>query len=327
MNKHWIDFLDSHHATITPDLNVTFPEDKSTSQQNITVIFHLSILQVSGKDAAQFLQGQLTCNIHNLTESISFFTAFCNAKGRTISTLLVCKKEDMFYLILPSELINKVSAKLKMYILRSDVLLQDMSTEFGLLGLSSNQPSLLPHFSEESFASHDLMIKLPSSKSRYLIIRSADKAATTWNTLQQSHQLTAINSAHWKNQDIADGIPWLTQSTSEAFIPQMLNIDKLGGISFDKGCYTGQEVVARTHYLGKAKRELSLAECQGDIVITDETQILNQPNGESAGKILAYYATDKTTRLLLVMKNIAEEKKPLILNTAEQDKVLLIPFQ
>ena len=91
MNIDWIDFLKSNNATISENLEIQFPKKQQAATNSITALAHLAIIKITGKDAAQFLQGQLTCNVNDLTDSNSFFAAFCNAKGRAISTLLILK--------------------------------------------------------------------------------------------------------------------------------------------------------------------------------------------------------------------------------------------
>ena len=330
MNTDWIDFLKSYNASFTEDSNILFSESNQLNTDSITAIAHLDIIKVTGKDASQFLQGQLTCNINELTDSNSFFSAFCNAKGRTICTLLVLKQADNYILILPKELAEKVISKLRMYILRSDVQIQNVTDELTQVGVTTTSQDLLTLQPETNFAvsnSAAVIIKFPSNDNRYLIISPINHAKELWTQLTQNKKLSISNSNTWRYQDISAGIPWLTQNTSEQYIPQMLNIDKLGGISFNKGCYTGQEIIARTHYLGKAKRELFLAECNGSVFLDSDSQIITDNNEQSTGKVLSLQSNGQTNRLLIVMPSADSELKNLILNNSNQDKINLIDFQ
>ena len=327
MNKDWIDFLKSNNATISPELEITFPENQQINGNTVTPISHLSVLKVTGIDAAQFLQGQLTCNINNLSESTSFYSAFCNAKGRTITTLLIYKKNDAYFIVLPTDLTDKVITKLRMYILRSAVKIQNATDELCLIGLTSSSTTILPSLPKNQFEISQSTIKFSSRNNRYLIINPVTEISALWTQLIQNHKVTAINSSTWKFQDISEGIPWLNLATSEEYIPQMLNIDKLGGISFDKGCYTGQEIVARTHYLGKAKRELFLAECHPTAMLEGSIQIVINNSEQAIGKVLSTQSNDKITRMLTVMQNSDTELQNLILDTPNKDKINLIDFQ
>jgi folate-binding protein YgfZ len=330
MNTHWIDFLKSNNATISNDLDVQFPTYQQEIANSITAILHLSVIKVTGTDAAQFLQGQLTCNINELTESTSFFSAFCNAKGRVISTLLIIKIADAFLLIMPNKLIDKVIKKLQMYILRSDVNLQNVSEELCLMGLTSHGKHLFQPVPEKDFSAINTttaIIKFPSTTSRYLIIGPTEHTISLWTQLVQQYNADAINSSAWAYQDVSAGIPWLTKSSSEEFIPQMLNIDDLGGISFNKGCYTGQEIIARTHYLGKAKRKLFLAECAKTAMIDTNIQLISEETEQPFGKVLSIQINEKKLRLLIVLPSSDAELKGLRLNNLCQDKIQIINFQ
>lgn len=330
MNADWIEFLNSNNATITEYSEITFTEKPQDKADLITAIAHLTILQVSGQDAAQFLQGQLTCDINEITESNSFFSAFCNAKGRTISTLLILKNTDTFLIILPEELTQKVINKLKMYILRSDVAINIVSNLFCMIGVNTTTPDLLTSLPTDQFTvtnKTEIVIKFPSNNNRYLIICSLPRAKTLWSQLTKNYQLSPCSSNYWRYQDISAGIPWLSVATSEDYIPQMLNIDKLGGISFKKGCYTGQEIIARTHYLGKAKRELFLAECAKTALLDDNTTIFKDDKEQVLGKIISIQANNDNYRMLLIMATTDAGLQGLKLNNPTQDEINIIDFQ
>jgi folate-binding protein YgfZ len=162
-------------------------------------------------------------------------------------------------MILPAELLAPVKKRLQMYVLRSDVSLTDSSDQYCLIGLSHPAPQAGSLFSTSQQGI--ISVNFSAAQSRYLVIAETDKAIALWSEQVDHQGFWPESSDYWRYLDILAGIPWLTTATSEEFIPQMLNLDQLGGISFDKGCYTGQEIVARTHYLGKAKRALFLAEC------------------------------------------------------------------
>jgi hypothetical protein len=311
MNLTWQNFITSHPISTMPDNNALYP------------VSYLSILKVSGNDAAQFLQGQLTCNVKELAENNSFFAGFCNAKGRVITTLLILKQADVFLLILPSVLLDKVKNKLQMYVLRSKVQLENVSDDYGLTGMTCTPEIagtlVLP---EIIFARHNAYLKL--SPTHYLLINEVSESIKRWAELvNQGFQVRNSNLGEYL--DLNTGLAWLDTANSEEYIPQMLNLDKLGGISFTKGCYTGQEVVARTHYLGQVKRELFLAECAADVVFTAETKVLDETVQE-VGQILSFQQSDEVCKILVVMQTSAAEATQLRLNNAKQDKISIISF-
>ncbi len=288
---------------------------------------HLGCIEATGKDAALFLQGQVSCNINDLSLSNASIAAFCNPKGRVISTLLIIKTAEGFLLILPQSLVDKVLKKLQMYVLRAAVTLRDKSTELNVLGLNcpiapSSLPLPLEPFTTRQTSS--ILIKLPSTTARYLAIGDF-KSLTDLSTQLQQCGFTLDTQDAWRYQDISAGFPWFEADQSEQYIPQVLNIDHLGGVSFNKGCYTGQEIIARTHYLGKAKRSLFLAECN-QCLADNDTAILDADTQQSVGDILVLQNHAGKTRLLAVLQNVDEAAKNLILADAEQTRLTLIPY-
>jgi len=330
MNAEWIDFLKINNASVINDSEILFTDSQHAITDHIAAVPTLSILKITGADVAHFLQGQLTCNINDLSDSNSFFAAFCNAKGRTISTLLIVKNLDSYLLLIPLELIDVVSKKLQMYILRSDVQIQNVTNELCLLGITTTNNELLPNPPKIDFAtnnSSEIVIKLPSNDLRYLIISSAKQAIILWTQLTQDKNVKAASSTSWNYQDISAGIAWLSLATTEEYIPQMLNIDKLGGISFNKGCYTGQEIIARTHYLGKTKRELFLAECEITAMLDSENKIFSEHKQDSLGKIISFQKYGQKLRFLIVIPVTAAELNGLKLDNQAQNKINILVFQ
>jgi len=332
MNSDWLTFLKSNNALFSKDPVTYTPINDDKEHHLIAALTHLSTIKVTGSDAKSFLQGQFTCDINELTESKSFFAAFCSAKGRTISTLLVIKRPDDFLLVLPTDLLEKVSKKLQMYIMRSDVQLQNMQNEHCLLAVNAQIPNIFssPAPQQDFTVQHkddSTYIKFPLRDNRYLIISTVSEAISLWTDLTTNHALIPCHPSLWIEQDICAGIPWLSQENSEEYIPQMLNIDKLGGISFTKGCYTGQEIIARTHYLGKAKRELLLASCKNSSAIATDTPIITNISEQVIGKVLSLQSNGEQTKMLIVIQSADTELENLILNNSNQDKINTIDFQ
>jgi len=280
----------------------------------IASLSHLSVLSVTGKDAAVFLQGQTTCDINALTDSTPMLGAFCNAKGRTLSTFIIIKYEQSYLLLLTNELIDTIKKKLQMYILRADVQLDNLSDQLCITGLHNTKlTSPQPH-----------LYSYPQHKDSFLYIAESSQSQLFCTQLIDMQAAQFVTSNAWTLLDIKSGIPWLNLETTEKFIPQMLNLDKLEGISFTKGCYTGQEIVARTHYLGKNKRALYSATCQTKMSIASGCSISEQarPDDELGTVILSAHDID-TTHLLIVLKDQALEGKILQLNNQNRDKITL----
>ncbi len=290
----------------------------------------LSLIAVSGQDADKLLQGQLTCNINDISESQASIAAFCNAKGRVISTLIVAKTPQGFLLIVPTDLLETVLKKLRMYVLRADVQLQDQSGILQLTGLQSLPADTNDTPSANNFAvaqSPFSTIRLPG-QDRHLLISSPEQSQQFCALLASQHGYESGSLAEWRQQDISSALPWFGSSQSEKHIPQMLNIDRLGGISFNKGCYTGQEIVARTHYLGKVKRALFVAECiQSSGDINTGCGVLDNASGQNIGCVLTHSSYAGTTRLLLVLQIVDGLPKNLILDDEYRTSVAIISDQ
>lgn len=326
MNKNWKTFLLSQQAAVNDEANIAFADATNSGVKSIYPLTHLAILSVTGKDAAKLLQGQITCNVNDVNEEKSSLAAMCNPKGRVIATFLLVKSADTFLLILPLELLETVKKRLQMYVLRSDVKITDVSDELCLLGISD--PEKPDHAFLTEIQKDMISVNFPGSTRRKLLIAKHDNAMHFWPEQVDSQGFRVGSSDGWSYLDIVSGIPWVTKATSEEFIPQMLNLDKLGGISFNKGCYTGQEIVARTHYLGKSKREMFLAECQTSALPEPNSSIVNRGNEEQevAGKVLLAQLDQQGCKMLVILQ-IAE---PVYDNLGLQDdtyaQLKLLPF-
>lgn len=329
MNPNWKNFLIAEHAMFKNEGDIVFPSVSSGSSKHIYAIPDLAVLTVAGKDAAKFLQGQITCNIHDITETQSSLGALCNPKGRVITTFLLVKKADAFLLILPKVLLAPVKERLQKYILRSDVQLTDSSNDLCLIGLDYPSGQLGLSLPEPLFATcrqGAIFINLSPRQDRCLVISEPEVAITFWAAWTGEQGFRPESSEQWRYLDINAGLPWLTLETSEEFIPQMLNLDKLGGISFNKGCYTGQEIVARTHYLGKAKREMFLAECTSSTAPEPNMAIIDKNAGteQSLGVVLAAQARQDVYRMLIVLQVSDANTDNLALNNRDRDKISLL---
>lgn len=306
MNNHWNDFIEARNNSDTIiDNNLL----------SIVALKNLGVLEVSGSDAAVFLQGQTTCDINQLEEHNPQLGAYCNAKGRTISSFIIIKKtNNIFYLILSADLIAPVQKKLQMYILRAAVTLIDQSESLCILGLYNY-----------SLDTQDNIYAYLNENKRCLFIADINNCQQFFTNLIQENTVQLISSNAWYALDILTGIPWLNSNTTELFVPQMMNLDKLGAISFEKGCYTGQEVVARTHYLGKNKRVMLTATCNASATFPETCSITEQADANVIlGTVISSSQQTKNTLLLIILKEHPKDTNNLQLNNKNKDAINII---
>ena len=251
----------------------------------------LGLIRVQGEDARDFLQGQLTNDINRVTPDEAQLSAWCTPKGRMLALMLIFQHGDDLYLQLPAERIEAVLKRLRMFVLRSKVTLDDASNELAVLALGGHCiDELLGNIPETDFASGQTegltVIRFPGEVPRVQIIGDIQVVSAFHE--RTGTRATAVSSVWWRAQNIRSGIPSVYDATAEAFIPQMLNLDILGGISFTKGCYTGQEVVARMKYLGQLKRRMYLARFDGDITPQPGDSLFSpqSKSAQGAGKIV-----------------------------------------
>ena len=254
----------------------------------ITPVPGFSLLRISGKDAADFLHNQLTSDIKQLSDGTGGPSAWCNPKGRVITTFVVYRLGDAFYLLLPAILQERVTKRLQMFVLRADVAIMDFNAGCSLLGVRG-RAGAIPE-AELEFSIHELNQRLhlflpdKHGESRCLIVDQTEMLQDVWRELAQA--LPAVDSRCWDRLDMEAGLAWPNETTSEQFLPQELNLDGTGGVSFDKGCYPGQEVIARVHYRGQVKRRLYLARCEANST-PPPGATLRDKDGKNAGMLIS----------------------------------------
>ena len=256
---------------------------------------HLGLLEISGADAVTFLQGQVTNDVNLLNGSNAHYTAYCNPKGRMLALFLAFAHYDHLHLQLNRELLEPIMKRLKMYVMRSKVEIKDVSDSIIKFGLNGPQAASMleavfnkaPLFSKIPTENYELIsgdngaiLKLPSYNhdARYEIFTDSTNAPLVWEALKNNSKV--VEKPHWDWLEIQAGIPDIELKTQEQFVPQMLNLDILNAINFKKGCYTGQEIVARTHYLGTVKRRTYLAEIATDIAPAAGDKVLDAAKNE-----------------------------------------------
>ena len=219
------------------------------------------VLRFDGADAQSFLQGQLTNDVAALDVLQSQYNGYCTPKGRLLAVMLLWRNADAFDMLLPRELCEPIRKRLSMYVLRSKVAVRDLSSSRVLFGVCGEHAgdAITALGGAAPAAAHGVtqfdavtVVRLPVQ--RMLLAVDLAHADTIERALVQ--RVPASPASLWTALDIEAGIPSVVTATQEAFVPQVVNFDLIHAVSFDKGCYPGQEIVARTRYLGKVKQRM-----------------------------------------------------------------------
>lgn len=288
---------------------------------------HEGVLAVHGQDAAKFLQGQLTCNLHYLNAETSSLGARCTPKGRMVSSFRILPLADGFALAMARELVEVQLADLKKYAVFFKAQLADESAAWVRFGLSDGDGALLA-----------LGLDLPQEAERVaragelLAVRLGDGRAELWApasaaaNLQQrlAAQLREAPLNDWLLAQVRAGVGQVFGATRELFIPQMLNLQALGGVSFKKGCYTGQEIVARMQYLGRLKRRLYRLQLASGELPAAGSELFSPVHGSSVGEVALAARGANGIELLAVLQDNAVEDGRLHLGSLEGPALQLL---
>ena len=229
---------------------------------------HFGLIRFSGAEAQTFLHNQLTCDVGTLAPSTSTYGSYCTPKGRVLATFLLWRSGEDFFMQLPSSLREPIQKQLSKFILRAKVKATDATPEWTLLGVVGKDAAAIVQRAvgeapkavhQVAHASGAMVIKVPGG--RYEIVAARDKAQALLTSLVSGAEMAGAD--YWDWLDIRGGIPTIVIATQEAFVPQMVNLDLIGGVSLSKGCYPGQEIVARMHYRGTLKQRMYLANVAG----------------------------------------------------------------
>ena len=285
----------------------------------------LDVILVRGEDAAAFLQGQITNDINLLDKDRAIYAGYCNPKGRLIAFFLIIKVWDNYFLFCPSSISNEIRKKLSMFILRSQVTIEKSKySYFYFYGnthaektfkknwrgtpLPTKLMETVQHPNEQNTPRLLSITKLPEENGRFLVLGEDETIEMIYREIFQNNEIP--NEISWNASDVAAKIPNIFSETQGKFIPQSLNLDLIDAINFKKGCYTGQEIVARTHYLGKVKRRMYQANLESDEELEYGEEIYL--NNEIVGHIINFSKGNTAYKLLVELK-VEVDNKPITL--------------
>jgi hypothetical protein len=222
---------------------------------------HLGVLAVRGEDSVSFLQGQLTNDVRALDANTAQWSGICTPKGRLLGNFLMWRKGDDILLQMSADILPAIHKRLAMFVLRSRVTLRDASDEAVRLvvagpdapqAVAAATGCLPDDAMKTALGPAAQVVRVGADK--FVLVLAPDAAPQIWQTLVGT--VTPVGAQVWDGLRLRAGIPMITAATQDQFVPQMVNLEVIGGVSFQKGCYTGQEIVARSQYLGKLKRRM-----------------------------------------------------------------------
>ncbi len=292
-----------------------------------TLLNHEALLAVRGPDAAKFLQGQLTCNLNYLDEHTCSLGARCTPKGRMTSSFRILQNDDGYLLAMASELLDSQLADLKKYVVFSKSSLTDETVAWVRFGLSNADQALLalslylPQQTDSLVRANGLLA-LRLSNGRAELWAPATERESLYGQLATLLPEAPLNN--WLLGQIRAGIGQVFGGTRELFIPQMINLQAVGGVSFKKGCYTGQEIVARMQYLGKLKRRLYRLSLSGNDLPVPGCELFSPVHSSSVGEVVLAAQATQGCELLAVLQEDAKNDGRLHLGNLDGQSLSLL---
>jgi len=317
MQSNWKTHLESNGAVIENNIVVHYGDSKHELAKmlvdNKTVVADLShygLIKISGSDAKSFLQSQFSNDINLVTESQAQLNSYCSPKGRVLALFNLFQVKDHYYLQLPRALLDSILKRLTMFKMRADVELVDVSDNLLCIGVSgpsagSILKNAFKNYPDSNYACLNIVnsknadqyqntitiIQLANTtesknQSQFLIFANSESLINFWTN--NNDNLEPIGCHAWSLLNIQSGIPSIETETIDAFVPQMLNLQLINAVSFSKGCYPGQEIVARTQYLGKLKKRMYLLKSKNNKILAPGTDLSTEKaiDDQSKGKIV-----------------------------------------
>ena len=290
-----------------------------------------AVISIEGSDAASFLQGQFTNDVARLEAGASQRSAWCSPKGRVLANFLLRRASaERFELLLPAALVEPIAKRLGMYVLRAKVRIVDATAETVRLGLGGPAAAaciaatigMTPPVHHSTTLEGASLIVLADN--RFLLLATPESAPALWDTLAKRARPAGFPCWEWLT--VRAGVPIVTPATQDLFLPQMLNLDALGAVAFDKGCYTGQEIVARTHYLGRLKERLALAHVEASPPAAGARLYAGAFGAEPCATVVTAVPSPEGGSDLLAVARIATLDDSLHLADRDGPPVALLPL-
>jgi tRNA-modifying protein YgfZ len=311
--------------------------DAVTARGAYMPLTQFGVIDAIGDDAASFLHSQLTNDTQHLEAATARLSGYCSARGRLLASFLSWRSGETIRLLVSKDVQAAVQKRLSMFVLRAQAKLTDASGELAVVGLAGDVRKALSgvfdavpdgvHIKVDGPAG--ALIRVPDALGRLRYLWVGPKAEVEARLPLLEGKLTRASAAVWDWLDIRAGEPRITQPVVEQFVPQMVNFDVLGGVNFRKGCYPGQEVVARSQYRGTIKRRTALANVaeELDTVLPGAEVFHSDDPGQPCGMVVnAASAPDGGVDVLVEVKLAALETGSVHLGAAEGPALNFLPL-
>jgi hypothetical protein len=332
MKPEWQSFLEDFGAEFEDNKLVHFGNDErerrvSTTGDVISDLSNYGLISAYGEETEQFLQNMLSNDIHQVDLTHSQLSSLCTQKGRMLSNFRIFKRGETWYLRLPAEMLELTLKRLQMFLLMTKSTLEDASNalvRFGFTGpeaenrLEAYLGSIPDEVDLVVECKGITIVRVPGIYPRFELYGELEPMKELWSHLNVHNAL--VGQKAWALHDILAGIPVIYPETSEAFVPQMANMHLVNGVSFKKGCYPGQEVVARMQYLGKLKRRMYLLNLDTDSPPLPGTAIHNGEDTKAGIIVDAQRMGSDTVAALAVMQVSSRDSKKLVIASSPEVK-------
>ena len=328
MQTDWQQFLQQQGAVWEGDHPAHFGNrEHELSHRNGDVLMslhELAVIRAAGQDARKFLLSQFTNDVNLVSPETFQLNGYCSAKGRLLALMWVAQRGDEFLLILPRNILDPTLKRLRMFVLNAKVSLDDASSRWIALGCAGPgaaaaiEPLAGKKLEKPGAAVSTqsmLFMRMPGIANRFIVLGGSDPvtdgaAAGAWRELARTQQ--AVTAEVWANLEVESGLPYIAPATIDEFVPQMVNLEQIGGLSFTKGCYPGQEIVARTQYRGQIKRRMILLHGSGNTPPQPGEKIYSGGNMENAaGRVVRAAPRSPTEFSLLAVIENEKRTQPL----------------
>ena len=295
--------------------------DAMPGGETVARLDFLTVLRVSGDDALPWLQGQLTADIAKVDARTSRLAAWCSPKGRVLAVFrLLADSPGGYRMVCERWFADSLLARLRMFIMRSDVRIADAGDAFGVAGIIGTAgtralPDRIARWAEtaevdDAAGFEDMTIaRVPGTRRRFIVTGPVARVAAV-ASFGADAEVWQAGPRAWRLADIGAGVARIAARTSDAFLPQMLNLDHLRAVSFEKGCYVGQEIVARAQHLGRVKRRAYVGRTEAHAAVGDPIVDDAQNGAPKVGEVVCAESSPGGGSMVCVVLGIASAHSP-----------------